>query len=107
MIRKIPLRGVSGALYAWRDAWHGDIQTVCLREPRRCPDLSVLLAGPLRVIEIDGTFHVGRVFVIAYVARATGRSDEVSFSPDPDLYVAASFDSLDAALTCFYLECGS
>ena len=99
MIRKIPLRGVSGALYAWRDAWHGDIQTVCLREPRRCPDLSVLLAGPLRVIEIDGTFHVGRVFVIA--------GAEVSFSPDPDLYVAASFDDLDAAIMCFRLECGS
>lgn len=95
MIRKIPLRGVSGALYAWRDAWHGDIQTVCLREPRRCPDLSVLLAGPLRVVEIDGVFYVGLV------------RSEMGVPMNRSLYAVASFDDLDAAIMCFRLECGS
>lgn len=91
MIAKMPLRGVSGVLHAWR---YGD-RSDCPCAPRRYADLNVLVPGSLRVVEIDGTFHVGRVFV------------EVSFSPNPNLHIVASFDNLDAAIMCFRLECGS
>lgn len=91
MIAKMPLRGVSGALHAWR---YGD-RSDCPCAPRRYADLNVLIPGPLRVVEIDGVFYVGLV------------RSEMGVPMNRSLYAVASFDDLDAALVCFHLECGS
>lgn len=92
MTEPIVLDGLPGVVHA--TCWHGGISI----QKGQHVDMGCTVGSGLRLLEFDGVFYVGTTEVRL-----------ISIEPrrwTTLLHSIATFDNLDAALACFYTECG-